>query len=280
MQGSLRCLFHCPSPVYLASLFLSRSLKGATTHSHTHTVSDTLRHWGAVSTRSARQVPRCRSGGDNSTHWDPHTNLPDHKRHTAQRNTHLDKCTCGQRVWRLGWGDASGVLQFLQKSEGTPQLLLAISSLSSQWAERVSASVCLSVSVCRTEIAKLSQRGEGSQVCVYVCVVPSGETEANSRKWIGMEDLARDSGVKMKEFLHTQTLSLPLCHSPSCLLLSLSSLLLDALYLCHLGFTSTCSYANLKPEKCTATHPRTCIRINTPVEKPKNDHQIFTVCTL
>lgn len=95
--------------------------------------------------------------------------------------------------------------------------------------------------------------------CVYELVVPSGETIANSRKWIGMEDLARDSGVKMKEFFHTlaharthanthtrQTLpltSLPVSFpSPS---LSASGC---TLYLCHLGFRNTCSHANVGPQ--------------------------------
>lgn len=105
--------------------------------------------------------------------------------------------------------------------------------------------VCECVSVCRTKIVELSQWGEESQVRVYVCVVPLGETEANSRKWIGMEDLARDSGVKMKEFLHTQrnslSLSLTLHRGCRSLLLSASGC---TLYLRHLGFTNTCSHTN------------------------------------
>lgn len=96
---------------------------------------------------------------------------------------------------------------------------------------------------------------EASQACVYVCVcecvriVPLGETIANSRKWIGMEGLARDSGVKMKEFFHTCSNSLPLSF---CLFLSLSLSLPSSpslsasgwtLHLCYLGLNS-CSHAN------------------------------------
>lgn len=39
-------------------------------------------------------------------------------------------------------------------------------------------------------------------VLLHVCVVPLDKAEANSKKWIGMEGLNRDCGVKMKKFLH------------------------------------------------------------------------------
>lgn len=81
---------------------------------------------------------------------------------------------------------------------------------------------CVSVSLCVE--ARLQSFHSGVMcakfVCMCVCVVPLGETQANSGKWIGMEDLARDSGVKMKEFLHTHRNTLSL------------SLLLDAVFIC------------------------------------------------
>ena len=100
------------------------------------------------------------------------------------------------------------MLQFLWRSGGTPQLLLAISSLSSRRAESVC--VCASAGVCLCVGAGLQRFHSGVRRAKFVCVVPLGETIANSRKWIGMEGLARDSGVKMKEFFHTQRNSLSL----------------------------------------------------------------------
>lgn len=107
---------------------------------------------------------------------------------------------------------------------------------------------------------------EASQACVYVCVcecvriVPLGETIANSRKWIGMEGLARDSGVKMKEFFHTCSNSLPLSF---CLFLSLSlflslppplCLLQDGLFI-FATWVLTRVHMQIQSRTCINTHP-------------------------
>ena len=142
-------------------------------------------------------------------------------------------------------------------------------------------SVCASVSVCLCVEARLQSFHSGVKraklVCMYVCVVPLGETEANSRKWIGMEGLARDSGVKMKEFFHTQRNSLSLF---------LSSLALSFCFRMHslappLGLhwhMFTCKH---KPGTCTTTHPCTHIHADTHTHtgKSRKYHQIFSIYT-
>lgn len=99
----------------------------------------------------------------------------------------------------LRQGDASEVPQFLHRRGGTsPRCCTAILSQMSRWAKCAYLKVCgkagLQCFHCHIMCSKF----------VRLCVVPFDETEATSRKWAGMEDLTRDSGLKMKEFFYTQ----------------------------------------------------------------------------
>lgn len=102
---------------------------------------------------------------------------------------------------RRGEGMPLGCYSFCRGAKGPPSCCLPFPRCHPNGP---SLCVCDSFSVCRSKIAELSQWHGESQACVCVCLCVRCpiEAEANSRKWIGMEDLAWDSGVKMKEFLH------------------------------------------------------------------------------
>lgn len=133
----------------------------------------------------------------------------------ASRQTHSTTCTysnaqTGTKRHDRARGSLRGATVCVEEGRDPPAAachFLAVIPMG-RVCERVSVSLCA-----EARFAELSQRGDVSQVCVCVCVseclrvcvVPLGETEANSGKWIGMEDLARDCGVKMKEFLHSRT---------------------------------------------------------------------------
>lgn len=101
--------------------------------------------------------------------------------------------------------------------------------------------VCECLSVCRSKIAELSQWGDVSQVCMYVCLCrPIGWDSSKLREmdWHGRPRRGfwgEDERVPSHTQKHTLSL-FPILAS-----LSASGC---SLYLCHLGFTNTCSHAN------------------------------------
>lgn len=126
--------------------------------------------------------------------------------------------------------------------------------------------VCASAGVCLCVGAGLQRFHSGVRRAKFVCVVPLGETIANSRKWIGMEGLARDSGVKMKEFFHTQrnSLSFP----PPLFLLQ------DALFISATWASVTHVHMQMQAwdmHKRTPPHSHP----HKPMDKPKKYHYIF-----
>ncbi len=139
------------------------------------------------------------------------------------------------------------------------------------------------MSVCPCVEARLQSFHSGVKrakfVCMYVCVcvVPLGETEANSRKWIGMEGLARDSGVKMKEFFHTHRNSRSL--SPPSLFLLQDALFISATWasLTHVHIQTKAWDMN----NHTPTHSRP--HKHTHTDKPKkislNVYNLYVIIT-
>lgn len=163
-----------------------------------------------------------------------------------------------------------GCYSFCRGVKGPPSCCLPFPS---RHPNRPSVCVCECLSVCRSKIAELSQWGDASQVCVYVCLCrPIGWDWSKLREmdWHGRPRQGfwgEDERVPSHTCAHTHSLSR----------LSLS-LLLDALFIYATWVSLTHVHMQTQAWDMHNYTPTLSFTTNTHMDKPKKI-LLFTICT-